>query len=79
MYEKKNIHLAEAAQILQRMIQYEIPALKKQISKSDQTITVLFQSVSILQVNNCACAVTKYNLNCLGLYEKRKRLYEANS
>ncbi|MCP9264569.1 CDK5 regulatory subunit-associated protein [Dirofilaria immitis] len=39
MYEKKNIHLAEAAQILQRMIQYEIPALKKQISKSDQTIT----------------------------------------
>ncbi|OZC07603.1 hypothetical protein X798_05398 [Onchocerca flexuosa] len=39
MYEKKNIHLAEAAQILQRMVQYEIPALKKQISKSDQTIT----------------------------------------
>ncbi|KAL3985670.1 hypothetical protein ACH3XW_39565 [Acanthocheilonema viteae] len=38
MYEKGNIHLAEAAQILQRMIQYEIPALKKQISKCDQTI-----------------------------------------
>ncbi|CAG9540944.1 unnamed protein product [Cercopithifilaria johnstoni] len=39
MYEKGNIHLAEAAQILQRMVQYEIPALKKQISKCDQTIT----------------------------------------
>ncbi|VIO98842.1 Uncharacterized protein BM_BM11148 [Brugia malayi] len=39
MYEKGNIHLAEAAQILQRMIQYEIPVLKKQISKCDQTIT----------------------------------------
>ncbi|EJW87904.1 hypothetical protein WUBG_01183 [Wuchereria bancrofti] len=39
MYEKGNIHLAEAAQILQRMVQYEIPVLKKQISKCDQTIT----------------------------------------
>ncbi|EFO24571.1 HSF-27 protein [Loa loa] len=39
MYEKGNIHLAEAAQIFQRMVQYEIPALKKQISKCDQTIT----------------------------------------
>ncbi|VDN27464.1 unnamed protein product [Gongylonema pulchrum] len=38
LYKKGNVYLAEAAQILQRMVQYEIPALKKQILKSDQII-----------------------------------------
>ncbi|VDN07029.1 unnamed protein product, partial [Thelazia callipaeda] len=38
MYEKGNVYLAEGAQILQRMVHYEIPALKKQISKNDQII-----------------------------------------
>ncbi|VDK60992.1 unnamed protein product [Anisakis simplex] len=39
LYEKENVNLAEAAQILQRLVQYEIPALKKQIAKCDQTVT----------------------------------------
>ncbi|VDM49161.1 unnamed protein product [Toxocara canis] len=39
LYEKGNVNLAEAAQILQRLVQYEIPALKKQIAKCDQTVT----------------------------------------
>lgn len=39
MYEKDNVSLAEAAQILQRLVQYEIPGLKKQIAKCDQTVS----------------------------------------
>uniref|UniRef100_A0A915DWR3 CDK5 regulatory subunit-associated protein 3 n=1 Tax=Ditylenchus dipsaci TaxID=166011 RepID=A0A915DWR3_9BILA len=35
LYEKENVYLAEAAQFLQRFIQYEIPSLKKQISKAE--------------------------------------------
>lgn len=38
LYEKENVNLAEAAQMLQRLVQYEIPALKKQIAKCDQTV-----------------------------------------
>lgn len=37
-YEKENVYLAEAAQILQRLVQYDIPALKKQIAKCDSTV-----------------------------------------
>ncbi|EFP00734.1 hypothetical protein CRE_21118 [Caenorhabditis remanei] len=39
MYKKDNVYLAEAAQTLQRLAQYEIPGLKKQISKNDQAVT----------------------------------------
>uniref|UniRef100_A0A8R1DJH7 CDK5RAP3-like protein n=1 Tax=Caenorhabditis japonica TaxID=281687 RepID=A0A8R1DJH7_CAEJA len=39
LYRKENVYLAEAAQTLQRLAQYEIPALKKQISKNGQAVT----------------------------------------
>ncbi|KAK0416652.1 hypothetical protein QR680_012610 [Steinernema hermaphroditum] len=37
-YEKDNIALAEAAHILQKLVQYEIPSLKKKITRNDQAI-----------------------------------------
>lgn len=37
LYEKDNIYLAEAAQMLTRNITYEVPSIKKQIQKLEQT------------------------------------------
>uniref|UniRef100_A0A0N5AVS9 CDK5 regulatory subunit-associated protein 3 n=1 Tax=Syphacia muris TaxID=451379 RepID=A0A0N5AVS9_9BILA len=39
LYEKDNLYLAEAAQFLQRLVQYDIPSLRKQITKSDLIAT----------------------------------------
>lgn len=36
LYEKDSLYIAEAAQILARNIQYEVPGLKKQITKLEQ-------------------------------------------
>ncbi|KHJ77557.1 hypothetical protein OESDEN_22823 [Oesophagostomum dentatum] len=38
LYRRNGVYLAESAQILQRLVQYEIPGLKKQISKAEQTL-----------------------------------------
>uniref|UniRef100_A0A183CL08 CDK5 regulatory subunit-associated protein 3 n=1 Tax=Globodera pallida TaxID=36090 RepID=A0A183CL08_GLOPA len=37
LYEKDNVYLAEAANFLQRFVQYEVPALRKQIAKAENT------------------------------------------
>ncbi|CAI5451205.1 unnamed protein product [Caenorhabditis angaria] len=38
LYRKDYVYLAEAAQTLQRLAQYEIPGLKRQIAKNDQAV-----------------------------------------
>lgn len=44
LYQKNNIYLAEACSLLQRQVTYEIPALKKQISKAQQMQDVRFNT-----------------------------------
>ena len=41
IYQKDSIYLAEAASLLQRHVAYEIPALKRQINKTQQFQNVL--------------------------------------
>lgn len=40
LYKKDSIGLGEASQLLQRVVQYEIPALRRNIQKADQAIQV---------------------------------------
>ncbi len=40
LYERDSLYLAEAAQILQRLIQYEIPGIRKQMARCDAAIEV---------------------------------------
>lgn len=40
LYERDNIYLAEAAQMLIRNVNYEVPSIKKQIQKLEQSLIV---------------------------------------
>ncbi len=51
MYEMKNIYLCEAATTLQRLVQYEVPALKKAITKAIQTGDVSKEKLEKLNFN----------------------------
>ena len=58
LYEKENLHLAELSNRLLRNVNYEIPAIKKQITKCAQ-----FQEVH-LQINITPKAGSIYKLKC---------------
>lgn len=51
LYEHDNVYLAESGQILVRNINYEIPALKKQVSKFDQLIDEAHKKIHDLTVS----------------------------
>lgn len=51
LYEHDSVYLAEAGQILVRNINYEIPALKKQMSKFDQLIDEAHKKIHDLTVS----------------------------
>ncbi|VDD95746.1 unnamed protein product [Enterobius vermicularis] len=75
LYEKDSVYLAEAAQILQRLVQYDIPALKKQITKNDSTVVDCERKEEdyFKQANNSKKQYEK-RLEELGVEGKRLRL-----
>lgn len=40
LYEKENVYLAEAAHFLQRLVQYEISALRRHINRAENGVQV---------------------------------------
>ncbi|EFA00941.1 CDK5 regulatory subunit-associated protein 3 [Tribolium castaneum] len=63
MYQKDNIYLAEAAQILIRNVSYEIPSLKKQVAKLEQSQTDAEKKIKDYSKNE-ALALKEFNTSC---------------
>ena len=63
IYEKDNIYIAEAAQIYVRNIQFEIPGIKKQISKFEQLGDEAEKKIVDLQKSENTVK-NEYNLLC---------------
>ncbi|TGZ37222.1 CDK5 regulatory subunit-associated protein 3 [Temnothorax longispinosus] len=63
LYEKDNVYLAEAAQILIRNVNYEVPSIKKQIQKLEQSLTE-FEKKEAEYKKSENIAHTEYNALC---------------
>jgi hypothetical protein len=62
-YQKDNIYLAEAAQMLIRNVNYEIPSLRKQVAKLEQSKTDAEKKIKDYSKNE-ALAVKEFNMLC---------------
>lgn len=63
LYEKDNVYLAEAAQMLTRNVNYEVPSIKKQIQKLEQSLTDLEKKEAEHKKSE-NIAHTEYNTLC---------------
>ncbi|XP_029154958.1 CDK5 regulatory subunit-associated protein 3 [Nylanderia fulva] len=63
LYERDNVYLAEAAQMLMRNVNYEVPSIKKQIQKLEQSMTDL-EKKEVEYKKSENIAHTEYNSLC---------------
>ncbi|XP_078080379.1 CDK5 regulatory subunit-associated protein 3 [Mustelus asterias] len=63
LYEKDNIYLAELSSLLVRNVNYEIPSLKKQISKCQQ-LQQEYSRKELDYINNAAALREKFFISC---------------
>ncbi|XP_059494715.1 CDK5 regulatory subunit-associated protein 3 [Stegostoma tigrinum] len=63
LYEKDNVYLAELSSLLVRNVNYEIPSLKKQISKCQQ-LQQEYSRKELDYINNAATLREKFFISC---------------
>lgn len=70
LYEKDNLYLAEASQMLIRNINYEVPGFKKQIQKLEQMQNVFTKKKKEIILKNKCEVLVLINHTFSGIGEK---------
>lgn len=73
LYETDNVYIAEAAQILTRNVNYEVPNIKKQIHKLEQTIIVSLHLKNMQCITMSLFYHRMYKIIFIGFGKKRSR------